>query len=507
MGEKLESILTRIFRVVCAAVFVVLWISCFAWTGKNGSSEYIYFTKDNPLINLLGLAAALGVIFCLGKAGGYVREQRRMDLLAFLVSLTCMALAVYWVWASNTGVRADQAQLVENAVSFSKGDFHSLERGGYMAKCQHQLGMVTLIRALFALFGTQDYRIVQYFNAVMAALLIYSGYQLAKRLSQENAKAEIVYLFMAMTCFPIYGFVPYVYGEISSTALIMLAAWMLYDCLQNMVWWKWLILLGSVGLAFQLRRNTAVMIIGFAVVLCIRLLAEPSLRLGVTLAGVLLGLLLSQLGIRALYGRYIAEDAKSIPAALYIAMGTHDTYADAPGWFDGTNHIRYDECGHDYDMAKEAAERDIRAFAERCAAEPQYAVRFYSLKWNTQWNAPMYQCLAVTNEIVGEQRFPAGNLYFTRMGQAMVLLLNIHQLIVYGGVLCFLVLNGGRKREIAPYVLLVGIFGGFLFSLLWEAATRYVFPYMVFMIPYAAVGVIQWGSNLRAGVINWKKGK
>ena len=46
-----------------------------------------------------------------------------------------------------------------------------------------------------------------------------------------------------------------------------------------------------------------------------------------------------------------------------------------------------------------------------------------------------------------------------------------------------------RWSNIENYLLLIGVFGGFLFTLIWEAKTRYAFPYYILMIPYAAIGI------------------
>ena len=35
----------------------------------------------------------------------------------------------------------------------------------------------------------------------------------------------------------------------------------------------------------------------------------------------------------------------------------------------------------------------------------------------------------------------------------------------------------------------MAVIGGFLFSILWEASSRYVLPYVVYMIPLAAMGI------------------
>ena len=39
------------------------------------------------------------------------------------------------------------------------------------------------------------------------------------------------------------------------------------------------------------------------------------------------------------------------------------------------------------------------------------------------------------------------------------------------------------------WILLIAIVGGFLFSIIWEAMSRYVLPYAVYTIPLAAIGM------------------
>lgn len=47
--------------------------------------------------------------------------------------------------------------------------------------------------------------------------------------------------------------------------------------------------------------------------------------------------------------------------------------------------------------------------------------------------------------------------------------------------------------------------GGFLFSILWEAQCRYVFPYYVFLILYAPMGLYAVGRMI-GGLWNLHKG-
>ena len=46
-----------------------------------------------------------------------------------------------------------------------------------------------------------------------------------------------------------------------------------------------------------------------------------------------------------------------------------------------------------------------------------------------------------------------------------------------------------KKKEILM-IIPVAFIGGTLFHMIWEAKSRYVFPYFVFLIPLAAYGLI-----------------
>lgn len=77
--------------------------------------------------------------------------------------------------------------------------------------------------------------------------------------------------------------------------------------------------------------------------------------------------------------------------------------------------------------------------------------------------------------------------------------MKIYQLVVYGSILFLLIRKRKRWEHIEKYVLLIAVFGGFLFSLMWEAKTRYVFPYLIMELPYIALGIKE--------LVDWLHGK
>ena len=69
--------------------------------------------------------------------------------------------------------------------------------------------------------------------------------------------------------------------------------------------------------------------------------------------------------------------------------------------------------------------------------------------------------------------------------------MNQYQSFIFIGVFLWIIFNYWRKKDLEDQVLLLTIFGGFLFHMLWEAKGRYILPYFVMMLPMAAIGLAE----------------
>ena len=70
-------------------------------------------------------------------------------------------------------------------------------------------------------------------------------------------------------------------------------------------------------------------------------------------------------------------------------------------------------------------------------------------------------------------------------------------LMAYGGVLAFLAAGLKKRLPLENCLLLVAVLGGFLFSVLWEAKARYIFPYFILMLPCTAAGIAAAAAAFR----------
>jgi len=492
-----EGRLAKIFSTISILLFAVFFCFSLGETWINDYDlveEYVSPMKDSVLLNLFWLSLVL-LGACLWYRWQRKREQKvNMDLIACVVSVLAGVFCIYWVGVTDVAPQADQFYICSQAESFENGNYEGLQQGQYAGLFRHQLGQITFIRFLFKVFGNGNYQVFQYLNAFMVPVLIYSGYEIVKRLSGESRAAGSLYMFLMSTCVPLYCYVPFVYGEMISTALTIFAAWMLMWCFEKFSVVKIILLSLALGAAVQFRKNTLIFIIAFVIVIGIRLCGEWDWKLPVILCSIFCSILVFQAYINLTYEKLIPENSQAVPSTVYIAMGVNDDNGRA-GW-----HNYYDQLAmaeNDYDVAKTklAVKEYLYSFWETNKNDPAYLADFYYRKLASQWNAPMYQCLAMNNNFVEEPRGLAEEVYFGVLREPLEAEMNLHQLVVYGGICSLLIFVRNRWLQIQKYLLLIGVFGGFLFSVIWEAKTRYVFPYYLALLPYAAVGIyelIKW---------------
>ena len=118
---------------------------------------------------------------------------------------------------------------------------------------------------------------------------------------------------------------------------------------------------------------------------------------------------------------------------------------------------------------------------------------FFKEKLLVQWNDPTLTCFMENSSFMPEPDIPAIREIMSDEGKyygMAVELMNRYQLLIYLGVL-FYCISALRCREPFYQLLpLIVVFGGCLFTLIWEAMARYVFPYFIYMVPLSAIG---WG--------------
>lgn len=482
---------TKTFHILATLLYASLFLTSMFVTGtQDPLSEYIVL-EYHSLFLLLLIVTVFGVVmFLSGLLYDKIFCKYNRNALLGIACIISLLFGLYWVNGCGTEPQADQLQVVVYADLFNNGDFSGLQKGHYLANCSHLLGLVTLMRKFFLIFGAGNYVAFQYFNAFMPPLIIFCSTQVLRKIFKNNSRAEFYYLFLMLTCFPMYAYTPFVYGELTSTAAALLAAWLFLSCLEKFSLPKIIGLALASGMAVQLRKNTLIILIAFGIVVIVSLLCKAKWKTLVTGVSILIGVIILQTAVNSIYRDVKNSKAESMPAILYVNMGLHDANNEHPGWYDNSNDVLFGKSGHNAKIAAQAAFENIKASLDHFQKDPNYAKYFFTTKMNSQWQTPMYQCIAMNRHIVREQPRLIQMIYQDEpLGKLIKLYMKAFQFFMYGSILFWLLSRRKDKLPIETYVLLIAVFGGFLFSIIWEAKTRYIFPYLLLMIPYFSMGI------------------
>lgn len=135
---------------------------------------------------------------------------------------------------------------------------------------------------------------------------------------------------------------------------------------------------------------------------------------------------------------------------------------------------------------------------------PSKALRFFKEKLLNQWNEPSYGVFSATRFMEEPEEWIA-EMYYGRGNDIIYGGLDLFQSAVYLLVFVYFVsLLSGRERTVC-YLPGLFLIGGILFSAIWEAKSRYVYPYMVVALPCAAGGVVKLSGWIgRSGILRAK---
>lgn len=490
----------RIFNFLALIMFFLLFHYCLELTGENSGpswDEHIYFRQESILLSALKLLCSVVVLYFFGMLSRFLTTRSRRNIFLAVSCMISAALSFYWVVNSGTAPQGDQDMIVSSAAFFSEGDFSGLQRGGYIALYPQQLGLITFLRVLFCIFGSRNYFAFQLFAAAMVPMIVFAGCMVVRELSEDNTKVELYYLLFAVTCFPMYAYSSFVYGDLVSIPFVLLGIWAFLSCLKRFRVWKLAGLGASIGVAVMFRVNVIIIVVAMLIVALIKAVFGHSLKNLAVGGAVLAGVLIFQISVRGIYASEWGENADALPPLSYVVMGLNDQNSH-PGWYNIYSLGLFAACDYDVDAANERALSEIETWLEGYRANPEYMYDFFTRKMNAQWNAPMYQSIVMNNNVVGEQSGLISNIYSGGViGGFLNRFTKLHQMLVYGGILFLLLRVRKRWDQIERYVLLIAVFGGFLFSLIWEAKTRYVFPYLLLALPYAALGIDEVAALLR----------
>lgn len=508
--EKIQKVCLRTAALIGLFIFLVLTGCSFFRTKTLLTGELLENNKDPLWLWLLLIAAVFLLAAAVIRWEKYF-SKKALHIVALLFAGAGAIFGIVLCGNMRSYSVADQWYVYDAAIRLYNGNFNVLDYWGYYLSCPYQLSLAQLYELVFRLTGNDSYETLQTFQSICGGITFYMGFHIVRTLTERRA-AEGLYLVLGICFLPLYIYCLYIYGESLGLCCAMTTIWCFlkineaHKSVSAIAGWG---ALGAVAMALLYQVRAALIIVLIALLL-IQIMAALGRKK-------LLPLLTLLLMFAAAFGLCSITDTllerrtgvsmkEKIPYCLYIAMGLQDNadIAKGPGSFNGYNWNVYAMTGRDAQASAEIGNDMIRSRLTELIGNPKEGAKFFGRKIINQWNEPTYGCFVMTGiyedgaEWVKSLYRGKGNVFWLRF-------LNGYQAVVYLAVFLGFLRLALKARAPEEYLIGVVLIGEFLFSLIWEAKSRYVYPYAVIMIPFAACSLMYCGEALRNRLIKRKQ--
>lgn len=503
--EKLQNICLKLVAVMGALIFGYLTFCAWTSSGRIGAlSEVVIRADDHIGRNLLFMLGILALSAGIGALAGRLSD-RVLHVTAAAVSLAVTVCCGLLARDAHALPDADQIYIYEVAENFFSGDYSNIQTEWYFNAYPHQLGLGLLYGILMRICNSDSYLVIQYTQAVCIGVAVYVVFRIALELFHSK-KAAVMTLFCTAVFLPAYLYTIYMYGETFSVcfAATGILFWILANKKSNrrkgvtVLYW----VLSALSLTVCYIVRPALIIVPVAMVM-IELLGIFTKKSGFSLCWMIL-IMVVMLGGQKLSVAYMekkadVELAGGVPPILHIAMGIQDEEGNetGPGSYNAYNIWLYYECGFDGKQAASEAFQDIKRTLYRWLHNPAYMMSYMEQKVLNQWNEATYAAFFMT----AKQQEPKSwvtDLYSGSAGDHWYYFLNLYQGTIYFMLFVYFLMLLNTKREISLYLPGLILIGEFLFSVLWEAKSRYIYPYIVLTLPCAAWSITICVETLKA---------
>ena len=498
----------KIAGTLLACLFAVsaFFLTCYA---QNMETQQVLTKCDNLFLTIIGIAVLLFAVFLIRKWVSHNPEKRNRILLCLVLGWYVLA-GIVLVLFSKTAPAADSFSVYSAAEQLAAGNtdvIHATD--SYLSYYPQQMGLVAYYELLIRLWNLLPvslpaYHILKCINIGWACLIILFQAKTVRLLFHEE-NTVTAYLMLVLYNPPMLMYTSFVYGEIPSFALFSIGLWALLKLLSapstkqpGPICLALLSILSFAG-SMALRKNTLILMIAVILVTAPEALRRGQKKLVLLTICYLLAATAVLPAITSYYEYRSGNELLSgVPPMSYFAMGMQEA-SRAEGWYNGFNFNTYRDTGMDTQVTNELSKQAIQERLTYFKQNPGYAVNFYWNKFLSQWCDGTYASRQATLATFGGRREFFIRVYEGEYSSYYIGFCNIVQNLLYLGSAAFCISSvtaSKRKKGSRPYfsqlpvyLCLIGVIGGFLFHMIWEANARYILPYSLLLMPYAAWGI------------------
>lgn len=498
MNKICKGIIWRIALVLLIIVFMLNLI----FTAHIDEYEFLKININN--INII-----ISIIFAVGiYVISYMLEKNKLSkiskgIICAIIILVYLVMQIVWINCRASVPAVDQkttykfaVDMVENIDAISDTTYGvKMPNAIYMQCYQQQFTIAFLWSILFRIFSSTSYTVVQYFNAVCNCITILAIYLITKQISKMHKTNKYLAMILIITFATIPLLSTFVYGDESALAFSLLGVYFLMKYTETEKW-RWNIISAiCISISYLFRMNSLIFIIATFIYLGLDLIKEKAelkkIITKIVLIVIFVAICMIPASIVKNYfcQKYDLDKKASFPATGYFLMGMTNGAGGIAGWYNfNTANMAYENLQE----AKEIYPIHIKAILEYYMKNPQKAIAFYVQKTASMWTentyAGIYYNLSPTFcDKNYEDKYDL-DTKLTNCENYVYIYQKALILIIFGCSIIVVIKN--RKNLSNELILLLTIFiGGFLFHTLWEAKSRYIIPYIIVLIPVAAVKI------------------
>ena len=526
----LYKISLNIVKVLTLFLALLLFAGSFLATcyADNMETQQVLLRFDSPLWNLLELMG-YGLLFssCLYLLSRIGKKFCR-SMLIFTLGLI-MVWGVVLIIFSRTVPAADALSVYNAAAEWILGNTAVIHpTASYLSYYPQQIGLMAFLELLLRVWNLTGlsvpaWHFIKFVYVCLLCVAILFQYLSLNYLWPEHyERISCCYLVMVCCNLPMIMYSSFVYGEIPSFAALSVGFYLLLKLLAE----KTSAVMTGAGsilfltLSVMLRKNSLIPIIAVLLVLFFEVLRPGrSARMRLGLFSMAVCLVITSVSILPLVQKCYEKKAGStlssgVTAMSYFAMGMQEA-SRACGWYNGFNIDTYDAAGMDSTLADEISRQAISERLTYFREHPGYAFHFYLHKHLSQWADGTYASRQATLAAYGGRSRFFREVYEGSLSRSYIEWCNAWQNVLYLGTLLFCITSWSNRKKspweafsdaqlsstysnLYTYVGLIAVLGGFLFHIIWEANSRYIFSYSLLLMPYCAAGINAGICRVRA---------
>ena len=492
-----ETTCAKVMHIILLVMFTGLFVVGIAVTGVNLSiyDEHVILSFNNPLYIALYLLA--GWLLFKGLSIVYDRFLKNVNPFVFAaVSAVIMyALAVFWIFSARALPQSDAEFLIgyAEAINLKEVGPGAMGPDDYLIYFPYQYGFVTFLRVLMYIFGADNYIAFMCVTALSLPVIAFFGTAVITEIAPEKLRGRSAFFFAvaAPLFLPLYFYSSFVYGDLPFAAISLACIYYALRMVRKPSVLTGVFFVLSCFFNYLFKSNALIVCVALFIFFFVKLFDKAKRKIAALLIILtVVGILGVTVTNKAMYDRLNPNGYDAIPMSASIAMGLNDDNGNA-GWCNFYHQIIFVE--NDYDAARtsEVAWGRVRYALTDYIKHPVKGISFFYRKINLQWNTPMFQALAMINSHDEELQAPfARHIYDDFVTQWRInSFLKAYQIFVYFIITAVLWIKRKKESTLGAYLPGIAIFGSFLFSIIWEAKTRYIMPTFVMIIVCFAIAL------------------